>query len=413
MTEPRRRLLAWSGRDEREWRQGCDALRRWLTTDGPAAFPEAAERWRPPGPGGQIRGAVLATTWAEAVDALRDAEPRHGRRRPVALIFPGQGAQHPRMGAGLYRQQPVFTAALDLVLDLYGRDGPAIKDDWLSPSPALDLDDVRRAQPLLFAVDWALGRMVLAWGVRPAALLGHSVGEVAAAALAGVFGVADAVTMMRDRIGRLTGQPAGGMLAVAAGAEEVRPYLDRADGEVVVGAVNAPRQVMLAGLDEPLRRVEDALRAGGYGCRRARATTAFHSPAIAAALTGSRDVMAGLGLHPPTVPLFSGYTGGLLAAATATDPAFWADQPAQPVLFGPALDALLAGDDYLMVEAGPSESLAALARRHPRVRSGAAGVTALLPARPGEPERDRHAVLAAAATLWLDGHDIDLTAITV
>jgi acyl transferase domain-containing protein len=130
-------------------------------------------------------------------------------------------------------------------------------------------------------------------------------------------------------------------------------------------------------------------------------------------LTGSRDLLAGLDLRPPAIPLYSGYTGGLLSPGTATDPAFWADQPAEPVLFGPALDSLLAEDDYLLIEAGPSESLAALARRHPRVRTGAADVAALLPATTGEAERDRRAALAVAATLWLDGHDIDLTAITM
>ena len=408
---PRTRLLAWSGLDEQDWRRTRAALQQWLTTDA-FEFPDAVDRWPGRETTGPVRGAVLAATRAEAAAGLRAAEPRHARRRPVVLLFPGQGAQHERMAAGLYQQEPVFTAGLDEVVRLFGPQGQAIKDDWCSPRPVVDLDDVRRAQPLLFAVDWALGRLVLSWGVRPAAMLGHSVGEVAAAALAGVFSVADAVTMMQDRIARLTGQPAGGMLAVAAGTDEVRPYLEDVAGEVVVGAVNAPRQLMLAGLDAPLRRVEEALRTAGYGCRRAKATAAFHSPAIAPAMAGARAAMAGLSLHPPSIPLYSGYTGALLSADTATDPVFWADQPALPVLFGPALDRLLAGGNYLLVEAGPAESLAALARRHPTVRAGASDVAALLPAAPGDAERDRRAMLAAAAKLWLDGHDLDLTAIT-
>ncbi|MFI6317055.1 acyltransferase domain-containing protein [Nonomuraea sp. NPDC050556] len=405
----RRRLLVWSGADEQDWERGRAALRRWLSEDGPPAFQDAVDRWRPPAPAGPVRGAVLAETRAEALAVLADTTPARGRNRPVALLFPGQGAQHPRMGAGLYDRDPTFTAAMDEVFELFGPDGQAIRDDWRSPRPDLDLDDLRRAQPLLFAVDRALGALVLSWGVRPAALLGHSVGEVAAAALAGVFSVADAVTVMRDRIDRLTGLPPGGMLAVAAGADELRPFLADAPGEVVVGAVNGARQVMLAGLDGPLRQVERTLRAAGYGCRRARATTAFHSPAIATALAGSREVMAGLPLRPPDIPIYSGYTGGLMSGATAVDADFWANQPAEPVLFGPALDLLLAGGDYLLVEAGPSESLTALARRHPKVRSGASDVVALLPAVPGEGERDRRAVLAAAAKLWLDGHDLDLS----
>ncbi|KAA9166567.1 acyltransferase domain-containing protein [Amycolatopsis acidicola] len=390
--------------DERDWLHSKESLREWLTHEGPPEFGDAVDKWRSPGRPGPVRGALLASDREDALARLDVAKPVRGRERPVALLFPGQGAQHALMGTRLYQRDPVFTAAMDEVFELFGAEGTAIRDDWLSSRPRIDPDDLRRAQPLLFAVDRALGRMVCGWGVRPAALLGHSVGEVAAATMAGVFGVADAVTMMRDRIGRLTGQPAGGMLAVAADPDEVRPFLR----DVVVGAVNARRQLMLAGLDGPLREAEAALRAAGYGCRRAKATTAFHSPVIAPALTGSKDALASLSLRAPGIPLYSGYTGGRLSPGTATDPAFWADQPAQPVLFGPALDALLADQDHLLVDAGPSESLAALARRHPKVRSGASAVTALLPAAPGD---DRGAVLRAAAALWLEGHELDLTAI--
>src|SRR5215218_4621369 len=117
---PAVRMLAWSGPDERAWRAAGDALQRWLSTDGPAGFGEAAQRWRPPGRPGPLRSAVLATTRAEAIGAVRAAQPHRGLRRPVALLFPGQGAQHARMGAGLYEREPVFTAAVDRVLELYG-----------------------------------------------------------------------------------------------------------------------------------------------------------------------------------------------------------------------------------------------------------------------------------------------------
>lgn len=408
---PVARLLVWSGSDEQDWQRAADALLRRLTGDARPDLDDTAGR-RAPNPCGPVRGAVVAATREEAVAGVRAARPGAGRRRSVALLFPGQGAQQDGMGVGLYRWEPSFADDVDEVLRLFGAHGRDIAEDWRSPRPVVELDDVRRAQPLLFALDWALGRLVCRWGVRPAALLGHSVGEVAAAALAGVFGVADAVATMRDRIDRLTGLAAGGMLAVAATPDDVRPFLDEAGGAVVMGAMNAPRQLMLAGLDGPLGEVERALRGAGHGCRRARATTAFHSPAIADALAGSRDTLADLSLHPPAIPLYSGYTGGLLAADTATDVAFWADQPAQPVLFGPALDQLLADGDRLLVEAGPAQSLSAIARRHPKVRAGGSDVVSLLPALPGDAGQDRRAVLSVAAALWLEGHDLDPVVLT-
>jgi [acyl-carrier-protein] S-malonyltransferase len=116
-----------------------------------------------------------------------DARPRGGGPRPVVLLFPGQGSQYPGMATGLYRREPVFTEAMDEVFDLMGPHAAAIRGDWLGHSALVHIDDVRRAQPLLFAVGYALGRMVHGWGVRPVALLGHSAGELVAGPLARGF----------------------------------------------------------------------------------------------------------------------------------------------------------------------------------------------------------------------------------
>lgn len=156
---------------------------------------------------------------------------------PVALLFPGQGAQYPRMAAGLYGHYAAFTAVMDRAFQLLGDQGPALRADWLSQAPSVRYDDVTQAQPLLYAVNCALGQQVLSWGVEPAVLLGHSVGEMAAATLAGVFGFTTGMTLMRDRMTVFAQTPPGGMLAVAASVDEVGPYLD--GSEVAVAAVNA------------------------------------------------------------------------------------------------------------------------------------------------------------------------------
>lgn len=326
--------------------------------------------------------------------------------RPVVLLFPGQGTQHVRMAAGLYGHDQAFTEAADQVLGLLGAEGRAIRDDWLARTQRIDIDDVRRAQPLLYLVDYALAATLRGLGVRPAALLGHSAGELVAATLAGVFTLDEAMSVMQDRVAAAAQLPPGGMLAAAASRREVEPYL--ADG-VALAAVNAAAQTMLAGPVEPLRQAERRMRADGFVVRAVLATAAFHSPAMAQAAAATERSFARMRLcAPAAVPaMYSGYTGGRLTAAEATDPAFWARQLTDTVFFGPALDRLLAAEgDVLLVEAGPRQTLTTLARRHQAVRSGACSVVPLMPAKPGTPAADRGGVLAAAAVLEAEGYQL-------
>nr|WCI13851.1 LaxE [Streptomyces setonensis] len=321
--------------------------------------------------------------------------------RPVALLLPGQGSQHAGMATGLYEWEPVFTEAMDTVFDELGAAGSRLRDDWLAEQPGIPLDHVTRAQPLLFAIDHALARMVRAWGLQPAALLGHSVGELAAGVLAEVLDVRAAARIIWDRAERLALLPPGGMLAIAATATELEPFLR---DDVVVAAVNAPRQTMLAGPAEPLAEITLELRAAGYTCRDVRATTAFHSPAVRSAV--SDEIYAGVRLNAPRVPLWSAYSAAPLTPELAADADFWAQHPVAPVLFGPALDALLESADLMLLETGPGQGLAGLARRHSRVRRGASTVTALLPAAPRGADADRDAVRDAAARLRAEGHPL-------
>lgn len=174
-----------------------------------------------------------------------------GRARPVVLMFAGQGAQHPRMAAGLHGHDETFTAWMDEAFRLLGPDGPRLREQWLAPAPAPEYDDVTVAQPLLYAVGHALGRMLLEQGLRPAALFGHSVGELVGATLAGVLEFADGMRLMRDRMALFADTPPGGMLAVAASVDEVADVLGPT---VHLAAVNAARQLLLSGESAPWTR---------------------------------------------------------------------------------------------------------------------------------------------------------------
>ncbi|MFH8345222.1 acyltransferase domain-containing protein [Streptomyces sp. NPDC018045] len=324
-----------------------------------------------------------------------------GAPRPVALLFPGQGSQHVRMAAGLYRHDPVFTEAMDAAVDLLGDAGHGVRADWLSEAPDASIDTPGRAQPLLFAVEYALGRMVLGWGVRPAAVLGHSAGELVGAVLAEVIGLADAVRMVHERVAYLSDAPAGGMVAVVGGAEELSPYLV---GDVAIAAVNSKRQTMLAGTTGHLAAVCDKLRADGYSVVPVPATVPFHSPALDPAAEAAEAAFRTVRLSPPAFPVYSGYTGELMTDEIATSPRYWARQLTDTVRFGPALDRLLATGDLILVEAGPGQNLTTLARRHRAVRRGGSTAVPLLPARPGSAADERRSVLDVAELLRNEGY---------
>lgn len=321
--------------------------------------------------------------------------------RPVALLLPGQGSQHQGMASGLYQWEPGFTAAMDEFFDHLGAEGRRLRADWLRDTPALPVHDSRRSQPLLFAIGYAMGRMVRSWGLEPRVLLGHSVGEYAAAVLAGVMELPQAARLIVQRIDALHQAPPGAMYAVAADAPELAPYLG--DG-VVIGAVNGPRQVLVCGPEPRIGAAARAIERAGFTCVRADADRGFHSPSLDEACISTLPLFAGLALRAPRTRLISGYTAAPIGPATARDPSFWAMQPARPVLFGPALDRLLSEAPCLVVEAGPGRALSALARRHPAVVSGASAVVPLLGGRRSPSSADRGHLLRAVARFEREGY---------
>jgi len=297
----------------------------------------------------------------------------------VYLLFPGQGSQYPRMGASLYRTEPTFTHWMDEAFRLMGCRGAELRDAWLSTEPSAAFDDVTVAQPLLYAFDHALGRMVLDWGVRPRGLLGHSVGELAAATLAGVMTFADGVALMMDRVRTFADAPGGGMLAVAASEEQVRSHLG---DDVYLAAVNGPRQVLLAGTWERLDAMTATLDEAGLTYAMTKSRQPFHSPLVGDAVRASLPAWHAVEMSPPSIPVISAYVPGELTNAVAVDRDFWAWQPARTVRFFDALQLVLAERPAALVECGAGGGLTAVARRlRPATR-----MYALLPHSPRTPE---------------------------
>ena len=304
--------------------------------------------------------------------------------RPIALLLPGQGAQHPGMALELYGREPVFTEVMDEFFGYLGDSGAVLRDCWLAADDTVHQGI--RAQSLLFGIGYALGTTLRARKLRPVVLLGHSAGELAAAALAGVYDLRAAARIMSARAHSLRLAPPGGMLAVAATPEvvlsHVRPEWMAAG--VAIGARNAPKQTVLAGPEYELARTENALRSAGVVVMRMNAAEPWHSPVMAQAAAEFERAVAAERLCPPVPSIVSGRTGRWVTPAEAVQPGFWAWQMAEPVLFWPALNALLDGGEFTLAEAGPAAGLSTVARKHPAVRAGRSRVVPLLPA-PGKP----------------------------
>ena len=353
------------------------------------------------------RRACVARNLEEAVGALaqHDSERVHDRfreegERPVVFLFPGQGTQRAGMGAEFYRRYPVYREAFDLCADLM-RPELDLRSLLLRGTDEERLRRTEVAQPALFVLEYALARLFMAWGVRPHAMIGHSLGEYVAACLAGTLAVEDAVPLVAER-GRLMGrQPEGAMSAVSLGEEDTRALLPP---EIEIAAVNAADLTVVAGPEEALTGFEKTLAVRGVEYRRLRTSHAFHSALVDSAAEPFAAAMARVALQPPRAPWISNLTGTWITPEQAVDPAYWGRHLRRPVRFFEGIGTLLESPSSLFLEVGPGAALSRLVRRHPachRVRE----VVASLP-EPGDPDGEARGLLSALGRLWAAGAEV-------
>ncbi len=393
---------------------------------------------------GETRGELL-----EGVEALSEGRPAAGviggvgpaaapARAPLAFLFTGQGAQRIGMGRDLYKTFPAFRAAFDEVCanmdEHLGRSTRALvfaeeePADAAASASAIDgtpgggLDSTELAQPALFALEVALYRLLEAWGMRPDFLIGHSVGELAAAHVAGVLSLQDACRLVAARGRLMAALPEGGaMVAIAASEHELIDSLVSLEGwesRVSIAAVNAPGAVVVSGDEDAVAELAKKWAEQGRKTTKLRVSHAFHSPRMEGMLEQFERVAREIEFAEPRVPIVSNLTGALAVGEDLRTAAYWARHVRETVRFADGVRWLADEGVKCFLELGPDGALSAMVneciedhdRRGAReVGGGAEVTTAVAPAlRRGQPEP--RVLLSAIGEMWTRGVSVDWSA---
>jgi len=326
----------------------------------------------------------------------------------AVFMFPGGGAQYVHMAAELYERRPVFREEIDRCSNLLKPQARYDLRDWLFPatsSTAEAAEQMRRTSvglPALFAVEYALARLWMSWGVEPEAMIGHSLGEYVAACLAGVFSLEDALSLVLLRSRLFERLPRGAMTSVPLSERELSPFKN---DELSIAAVNAPSQCVVSGPISAIDEMERLLAAREIDFRRLHIDVAAHSPMVEEILPEFAEFVGTIDLHPPAISFISNVSGTWITAAEATDSSYWAKHLRQTVRFADGIRELLQGPDRVLLEVGPGQTLGSLVK----MQAGEArrGTIFSSMRHPRDVQTDMEVLLATLGKLWLSNGRID------
>jgi polyketide synthase PksJ len=411
-------LLVLSAKSETSLRVASENLAAHLATHRDASLADVAHTLRVGRKPFEYRRAVPCRDVDEAVTALRADEGTglsrgralDGRSPPVVFMFPGQGAQYPNMGRVLYEREANYRETVDACCEtLHTRLGLDLREILYPPrddeAAAAQLTRTSLAQPALFVTEYALARLLMAWGIRPAAMIGHSIGELVAACVSGALTLEDALVLVAERGRLMEAAPVGAMLSVALSQQAASGYVR--DG-IWLAAVNGRMACVLSCARQAAAALEAQLDADGVGYRRLRTSHAFHSGLMESVQAPLQKLAQQIKPGAIQVPYVSNVSAAWARDSDLADASYWSRHVREPVRFYDGVARVLEElDSPVLLEVGPGVALSQLVRAE-GARSGTRAVTSLGAAtQAGVAELE---LTRALGELWVSGVEIDWTA---
>ncbi|MEM9433529.1 MAG: beta-ketoacyl synthase N-terminal-like domain-containing protein [Pseudomonadota bacterium] len=360
------------------------------------------------------RRVIVAESHAEAADLLEQNDPRRAFTHTAlpgtpdyVFMFPGGGAQYAGMARDLYETEPVFAEWIDTGLDiLQPKLDYDIRSLWLPEPGQEEAADAKLTRPsvqlpLIMITEYALAQLWMSWGVYPAALTGHSMGENTAACVAGVMSFEDCIGLVHLRGSLFDTVPEGGMLSVVLPADELEPLLG---DDLDLGAVNAPNLSVATGPQSALDALEERLTAKDIDFQRIQIDIAAHSRMLEPILEEFGDYLRSITLSAPKIPFTSNRTGELITDEQATDPEYWVGHLRNTVHFADCLATLAEKPARVFIEVGPGKALSSLAGQHPKVEANQV-VSSLR--HPNDTVADDAYFMAMLGRIWAVGGTFD------
>ncbi|MEC4816405.1 MAG: beta-ketoacyl synthase N-terminal-like domain-containing protein, partial [Scytonema sp. PMC 1069.18] len=325
--------------------------------------------------------------------------------RQVVFMFPGQGSQYVNMGRELYETELVFRKHIDKCSEILkshlGVDLRTIlyPDQEQAQAAAQQLQQTHITQAALFAIEYALAQLWIAWGISPVAMIGHSIGEYVAATSAGVFFLEDALALVAAR-GRLMQQlPSGTMLSVPLSEKEIQPWLNE---DLSLAGINAPSLCVVSGDDEAIAQLQSRLTQLGVECRRLYTSHAFHSQMMDSILEPFTKLVEKINLNPPQIPFISNLTGTWITTEEAINPSYWANHLRQTVRFATGIAELIKEPEQILLEVGPGRTLCTFAKQQANESMVLSSMR-----HPKDQQSDVAFLLNTLGRLWLAGVQVD------
>ncbi len=327
---------------------------------------------------------------------------------PVVFTFSGQGSQYINMGRGLYEAEPVFREAVDYCAEylekFLGFDLRAVlfPNDEDVEEASRRINQTQITQPALFVLEYALAKLWIEWGVKPQAMIGHSIGEYVAACLAGVFSLDDALKLVAVRGSLMQSMPSGAMLSVPMEEGRLRPLLN---GRFSLAAVNNPSLCVVAGKHEDMQELEQQLLQQGIETRLLHTSHAFHSEMMDPIIRPFVKEVEKVVMSSPQIPYISNVTGSWIREEDVMDPGYWGRHLRNTVRFSDGIAELLKIPDSILLEVGPGNTLTTLVKRHPGHTASRVVLSSVRHVQ--EKQADEAFILNTLGKLWLVGVQVN------